>query len=320
MKFSRRRFLKGSAGAAAAGMAGASGSGRAGDDTPLARRPLGETGEKLSIVGLGGLVVAGVTQKHANNVVAKAYDNGVNYYDVAPTYGNAEQLLGPALKPYRDKAFLACKTQKRDAKGAREELENSLRHLKTDHVDLYQLHAIRDVEKDVKKAFAPGGAMETFLKAREEGKVRYLGFSAHSAEAALTALKEFRFDTILYPVNYTCHFQGQFDQRVVKAARERGAAVLCLKGLCRQRRKRGQERVYDKCWYEPITDEKESDMAFRWTLSQPVTAAVPPAAEPLFWRGLEIGQQFTPVTEEETDRLRKMTKGLRPLFTFDGEL
>jgi len=320
MKFSRRGFLKGTAGAAAAGMAGAGGSSQAGKDAQLARRPLGQTGERLSIIGLGGLVVAGVSQQHANNVVAKAYDSGVNYFDVAPTYGNAEERLGPALKPYRDRAFLACKTQKRDAKGAREELENSLRLLKTDHFDLYQLHAIRDVEKDVKRAFAPGGAMETFLKAREEGKVRYLGFSAHSAEAALTALEEFRFDTILYPVNYVCHFQGKFDQRVMKTARERGAAVLCLKGLCRQRRERGQKRVYEKCWYEPITDEQEGEMALRWTLSQPVTAAVPPAAESLFWRGLEIGQKFSPITDEETEKLQKMSKPLRPLFTFDGEV
>ncbi|MHB8971565.1 MAG: aldo/keto reductase [Pirellulaceae bacterium] len=121
------------------------------------------------------------------NFVAEAVDRGVNYFDVAPYYGNAQERLGPALQSYREKCFLACKTLERDAAGAAKELQRSLKLLKTDYFDLYQLHALMDVD-EVEEAFGPGGAMETILKAQQDGKVRYIGFSAHSEEAAHAAM------------------------------------------------------------------------------------------------------------------------------------
>ena len=150
----------------------------------IEKRSLGKTGEKISAIGFGGIVVMNATPEQSSNRVAEAIDFGVNYFDVAPTYGDAELKLGPALKPYRKDVFLACKTQERKKEGARKELEQSLKNLKTDHFDLYQLHAVTDL-KDVDTIFAKGGAMETFLEARNEGKVKYLGFSAHSVEAAM---------------------------------------------------------------------------------------------------------------------------------------
>ena len=105
-------------------------------------------------------------QDFANELVAKSYELGVNYYDVAPNYGNAQEKLGPALKPYRKNCFLACKTHMRDAKGAQANLEESLKLLQTDYFDLYQLHALSSVEQ-VEQAFAPGGAMETVVKAKK---------------------------------------------------------------------------------------------------------------------------------------------------------
>ena len=120
-------------------------------------------------------------------MVRQAYEAGVNYYDVAPTYGDAQQRLSPALEPFRKNVFLACKTAERSRQGSEKELNESLRLLRTDYLDLYQLHALTSKE-DLDKAFGPDGAMETFLKAKKEGKVRYLGFSAHSVEAALAAM------------------------------------------------------------------------------------------------------------------------------------
>ena len=136
---------------------------------------MGQTKEKLSIIGFGGMVVKDVTPKEAANFVAEAVDRGVNYFDVAPFYGNAQQRLGPALKPYRqmlpglqDPGTGCC----RGGKGT----QQSLKLLKTDHFDLYQLHALSDME-EVEQAFGPGGAMETILKAKQDGKIRYIGFS-----------------------------------------------------------------------------------------------------------------------------------------------
>ena len=112
------------------------------DEKIIPKRPPGKTGEELSIIGLGGVAVMKMPQPEVNYLVHEAIDRGINYVDVAPTYGNAEALLGPALRGYRDKIFLACKTQKRKKEEAAAELRQSLGRLETDHFDLYQFHAI----------------------------------------------------------------------------------------------------------------------------------------------------------------------------------
>ncbi len=162
-----------------------------------------KNGVKLSVIGFGGIVVVGMEQKEADRTVAKAFDRSINYFDVAPSYfnGEAEMKLGVALEPYRKWTFLACKTMARDAAGARKELEQSLDRMKTDHFDLYQFHAVSSLE-DVEKILAAGGAAETFLKAREEGKVRFLGASAHNAEAAISLMDRFQLDSVMFPVNF----------------------------------------------------------------------------------------------------------------------
>ena len=172
-----------------------------GSVAPLPRR-LYRNGIDLSIIAFGGIVVCGLSQQEASRRVAEAYDRGVNYFDCAPSYfdGEAEIKLGEALRPYRSKVFLAEKTTRRDAKGAREELERTLQRFHTDHVDLYQFHAVSSME-DVDKILAPAGAAETFLAARKEGKARHLGFSAHNAPAALRLMDALELDSVLFPVN-----------------------------------------------------------------------------------------------------------------------
>jgi aryl-alcohol dehydrogenase-like predicted oxidoreductase len=208
----------------------------------IPKRLLGKTGRKLSIIGFGGIVVANVTSLRAAGIVAEAVDKGINYFDVAPSYGDAELKLGPALKPFRSKCFLACKTGKRDKAGAKQELDNSLKNLKTDHLDLYQLHALIDIEKDVKAALAKDGAIQTFLEAKKQGIIDLIGFSAHSPQAALTAMREFDFDTILYPINFCCHFQGSFDQEVLAEAKKRNMGILALKAMAKQKWQNDEDR------------------------------------------------------------------------------
>ena len=149
---------------------------RAGTTKQLPLRAYGKSDVKLSVIGFGGYLLNGMKQEDANGVVAESIKYGVNYFDVAPTYGDAEARLGPALEPFRKDVFLACKTTQRKADKAAEELAASLKRLRTDHVDLYQLHALRDVAKDVDTVFGKGGAMEAFLEAKKRGQVRFLGF------------------------------------------------------------------------------------------------------------------------------------------------
>ena len=313
----RRQFLEGVLGGSATAMVTSFSCGPGGnsDLKAIPRRTLGRTGEKLSIIGFGGIVVMNEEQSVANDHVAKAFDRGINYFDVAPTYGNAQDKLGPALKPYRDRCFLACKTTQREKAGAEKELHESLEKMQTDFFDLYQLHAITTRE-DVETAFGPGGAMEVFLKAKEEGKVRFLGFSAHSEEAALLAMEKFEFDTTLFPINYVCWQEGHFGAAVVARAKEKQMGILALKALASTQIADGQEKPVEKCWYVPNTDESLQGLALRWTLSQGTTAAIPPGEPVLFWRAVELaaraGESLSP-TEEES--LESSAKVLTPLFS-----
>lgn len=280
----------------------------------LQRRPLGRTGEELSIIGFGGIVVMNAEPDQARERVREAIEAGVNYFDVAPTYGDAELKLGPALEPYRQEVFLACKTAERTREGAARELAQSLERLRTDHFDLYQLHGLSKME-DLETALGPGGAIETFLEAREKGQVRFLGFSAHSVEVALAAMDRFDFDTILFPFNYTLYFQANFGPQVLARAREKGMGCLALKALARQVWPEDADRAeYPKCWYQPVTHPKELELALRFTLSEPLTAAIPPGDERLFRQALKVAQDFRPLSEEERIALRVLSEGLTPIM------
>jgi aryl-alcohol dehydrogenase-like predicted oxidoreductase len=283
---------------------------------PIPRRRYKED-VTLSIVGFGGIVVVGQVQTEANREVARSVDRGVNYFDVAPTYGRgeAEEKLGIALQPYRNKTFLACKTQKRDAVGARQELENSLKVLKTNHFDLYQLHAMSKME-DVDTVLGKSGALETFLKAKEEGKVRFLGFSAHNEDVALRLLDEFPFDSVLFPINYVCMAQGHFGSRLLAKAKEKNVARLALKALAYTRWASKEEKNANnpKCWYKPINDLEHARQALRYTLSQDITAAIPPGDEKVYRIAEILAAQFTPLNTGEKEALLASSKNVTPIF------
>jgi len=281
----------------------------------LEKRSLGKTGEKLSMIGFGGIVVDKATPEQAAARVKEAIDHGVNYFDVAPTYGNAEEMLGPALEPYRKDVFLACKTQERKKEGARKELEQSLKYLRTDHFDLYQLHAVTSLE-DVDTIFGKGGAMEAFVQAREEGMVKYLGFSAHSVEAAMALMDGFDFDTILFPFNFATWYAGDFGPQVMQRAKEKEMGILALKAMAWRRWEEGEERTIDKTWYRPLTKPEEAKEGLRFTLSHPVTAAIPPGHEDLFSMALGLARDFSPMDDKEIEEIKKKAMMTEPLFRY----
>jgi predicted aldo/keto reductase-like oxidoreductase len=283
----------------------------------LERRPLGKTGEHLSILGFGGIVVMDATTEQASRRVDEAIEAGINYFDVAPSYGNAEDMLGPALEPHRKRVFLACKTQERTKAGSAAELERSLKKMRTDHFDLYQLHAVAK-PSDVKTILGPGGALETFVEARKSGKVRFLGFSAHSVEAALELIASFEFDTILYPVNYAVWHAGNFGPQVLEKAREKKMGILALKSLAKRPwpEGAGKDHPHPKCWYEPFDNPEEAMMGLRFTLSHPVTAAIPPGDEDIFKMAMGLAAKFTPLSEEETQTIKRKALGTPPLFRY----
>lgn len=307
----RRKFLGTAAAITATAASGA--------ESSLPRRPY-KNGIDLSIIAFGGIVVCGLPQQEASRRVADACGRGVNYFDCAPSYfnGEAETKLGEALRPYRNSVFLAEKTTRRDARGAREELEQTLRRFHTDHVDLYQFHAVGSME-DVDRILAPGGAAELFFAARKEGKVRHVGFSAHHAGAALRLMDALELDSVLFPVNVNAWENGGFGPQILAKAKAKGMARMALKALAFGKWPAGlkeSERKYPKCWYQPIDDRDLARQALRFTLNQEITAAVPPGDERIFDLALELATAPLPrLSAAEVAELKKKVSVLEPVFT-----
>lgn len=279
-------------------------------------RRLGRTGATVSIVGFPGLSMTRDPQETCNRALRQAIDAGVNYIDNAPAYGNGvcEERMGVALQGLnRDELFLACKTKRRDAEGCRQELERSLKRHKTDHFDLYQLHHLQFPE-EVEQALGPGGAMETILKAREQGKIRFIGFSAHTTKAALMALERFDFDTVMFPINYVELFSFGFGKEVLEKAQQKGAAVLAIKAISAGAWPPGMRRTR-RWWYRCEEQEEDLARALHFSLSQRgVVVAFCSAWFDLFEKTIAAAKRFKPISQEDVQRLQQRALQAHSLF------
>lgn len=311
----RRQFIKTAVATASFAVAGEL---HAAEAKPgaLPRRPFRDD-VTLPIIGFPGLCLNNLgTPEEAAKAVSRAFDEGIDYFDVAPAYGKSEQLMGPALEPYRKKCFLACKTKARTAEGAKAEMDRSLERLKTDHFDLYQLHCIVDPVKDVDAAFAKGGVMEYLEECKKSGKIRYIGFSAHTIEAATAALNRYPFDSMMLPVNFASFFKGEFGPSAVKLAAEKKTRIIAIKAFVRQTwpKDAPNRKDFPRLWYQPLSDPHEQDLGVRFSLSQGITAAIPPADQRFVWSGIEIARKFKPIEDAEQKELTALAESLDPLF------
>ena len=227
----RRTFLSTSA------AAGVSLSARAADTTPvkagdIPKRLFGKTGEKLTIIGQAGGRFPMINFEKAKAVTQRAYDLGINYFDCARIYwnGKSEEVYGAVLPPHRKNIFLTTKSPERSRKGAEADLEKSLRALKTDYLDLWQIHQVSEM-KEVDEIFAPGGAIEAFEAAKKAGKCRFIGFTGHhDPEVHLAMLKHYdKYDTILMPLNAADPSYLSFEKMVLPIAVERGMGIQAMK-------------------------------------------------------------------------------------------
>jgi uncharacterized protein len=186
---------------------------------------LGKTGLKVSELGFGGIPIIRLDEEAAVAVLRRAYESGITFYDTANAYRDSEQKIGRALGDVRDKVVLATKTLRRDAPGAVEQLDNSMRMMKTDYIDIYQLHQISQ-ERDWEAVTGPGGALEAVVKAKEQGKIRYIGVTSHSLSMAIRLVKTGLFSTIQFPFNF---IEDAAKDELHTAARERGMGILAMK-------------------------------------------------------------------------------------------
>jgi predicted aldo/keto reductase-like oxidoreductase len=277
-------------------------------------RAYGSTEIELSVIGFGGICVMDESAEDSARIVARAIDLGINYFDVAPQYGNAQEMLGPALEPYRNDVFLACKTLMRERDDALAEFERSLELLRTDRIDLYQLHAI-ETEEDADRVLAPGGALELFSELRDRGRISYIGFSAHNEDQAIRLLEAYPFDSVLFPINWIMWSTGRIGPRLIQTAQSRGTAVLALKSLAIRRWGDGETKTWPKAWYKPAESPEEVARGVRFTLSRPVTAAVSPGHEELLWAACDAADRFEPLTEDEERAIAEEARTVEPMFS-----
>jgi uncharacterized protein len=198
----------------------------------IPKRIFGKTGEKLTIVGQAGGRFPLCSYDDAKAITLRAYELGINYFDCARIYwgGKSEEVYGDVLPPFRKHIFLTTKSPQRSRKGAEEDLEKSLRALKTDYLDLWQIHQVSTME-EVHQIFAPGGAIEAFVAAKKAGKCRFMGFTGHhDPEVHLAMLKNYEpYDTILMPLNPADPAYLSFEKAVLPVAVERGMGIQGMK-------------------------------------------------------------------------------------------
>ena len=244
----------------------------------MEQRRLGRLGHQSSVLIYGAAALAEVDQPTADASIRLALDAGINHFDVAASYGDAELRLGPWMPEIRDRIFLATKTGVRDREGAWAQINHSLERLQTDHLDLIQIHAVGDTgELDL--VTRPGGALEAVARAREEGLAAAIGITGHGHQAPAThleALRRFPFDTVLSPLNYMLGQDPAYladYQALAAEVQAQDAGLMIIKAVARRNWPEPVEHGYTT-WYEPFDDQERIGAAVAWVLSHPEVTGI----------------------------------------------
>jgi predicted aldo/keto reductase-like oxidoreductase len=302
----RRDFLRLAAAATVApGVGCGHGGGMAAPEPTIPRRRLGSTGETVTLVGLGGWHMArpGLPEQDSVRLVRSAIDAGITFLDNCWDYngGESERRMGLALaEGYRERAFLMTKIDGRTREAAARQIDDSLRRLRTDRIDLMQLHEVIHPD-DPERAFRPGGAIEALAEARRAGKVRFVGFTGHKSPSFHLAMLDaadahgFRFDTVQMPLNVLdAHFDS-FERRVLPRLVEAGIAPIAMKPM-------GEGRIV----YEGIASAEE---CLRYAMSLPVSVVITGCESPeRVAQAARLAAGFRPMAEAEISRLLARTE------------
>ncbi|MEW6497471.1 MAG: aldo/keto reductase [Cyanobacteriota bacterium] len=269
--------------------------------TTMLERELGKTGVRVPIFGLGG---AGQTplswenrEKESVEIIERALELGIRYFDTAAEYGPSEDNMGKVLPPYREHLFLASKTSERDRDGAWRELERSLKRLKTDHLDLWQLHHV-SFDREIDEIFSKNGAIKAIEEAKAQKLIRFAGITGHhEPNIIIEGLRRYPFDTTLIPVNAAeKHHPRSFIRSVLPVAREKGVGVIAMK-----------VPAYGKLFKPGVLDGMHQ--ALGYTLSQPGVHCCVIAAENVaqLESNVEVARAFQPLNEAALAQIEQRT-------------
>jgi aryl-alcohol dehydrogenase-like predicted oxidoreductase len=282
-------------------------------------RPLGEIGHDSTVLTFGAVALNYLPQEEANELVEDTLARGVNHFDVAPTYGDAEVKLAPKLGEHREEIFLGCKTQERTYNGAWGELHKSLERLDTDHIDLYQFHAVTGYDEletivgDGEGANGPDpGALAAFKDAKQEGLIDHIGLTSHGDPSLIrTAIKEIdELETVMFPMNYTLASKDgpEYDYgAVLDLAKERNMGALGIKGFAKEPwpptdELPEDERPYDT-WYRPYDTREEIEECLRFALSRGMTSITNAGDPELVPMILDAAAEFEELDQGEQEEL-----------------
>jgi aryl-alcohol dehydrogenase-like predicted oxidoreductase len=276
-------------------------------DMAIPTRILGRTGQLVTRLGLGGEGVLRTFghDKDAYALVNRALDLGITYCESARAYSGSEAYYGKALGERRNDIFLASKSHNRDKKSALAHLHETLTNMKTDHLDLWQVHDVRDAG-DIAAIFGPGGAIEAFVEAKQQGKTRFIGVTGHHDPSIIRqCIEQFDFDTVLMPVNPAEQKYKSFIASVLPLARENNMGIIGMKVYLRG-------SVSSLAWYTGM------EPFLRFALSQPITSVVIGCDNiAQLEQNVDFASSFEPMTQEEQqDLIRKVSPFARQLMYY----
>jgi aryl-alcohol dehydrogenase-like predicted oxidoreductase len=283
----------------------------------IALQPFGRTGHESTRILFGAAAIGNVSQDEADQTMELIREHGINHIDTAASYGDAELRLGPWMETHREEYFLATKTGERTRAEAYAEIGRSLERLRTDRLDLIQLHNLVD-EDEWQTAFSSGGVLEAVVQAREEGLVRFVGVTGHGVTVAaqhLRSLEEYPFDSVLLPYNFPMSRNASYIaafEALVAVCAERGVAVQTIKAITRG--PWGYHEPAANTWYEPLTDQDAIDIAVGWVLGRDGVFLNTVGDIHILPKVIDAAERFTQRPSEEQMVELEAAFGLEPLF------
>ena len=286
----------------------------------IPRIQFGRTGHASTRIIFGAYALSKATQAEANQILEILLEYGINHIDTAPMYGNAEKRIGPWMKEHREDFFLATKSRRRTYEGAWNDLQKSLSQLEVNQIDLWQMHGLTN-PVGWERAMGSEGALEAFIKARDEGLVRFLGVTGHGSKVPAVhkrSLERFNFDTVLMPYNYLQMQNSRYDatfNELIELCRERKVAVQTIKAIAR-RPWGTRPKTFNTYFYEPLETQEAIDKATHWALGLSDSFVITAGDMQIFPKILDAATRFEKRPSDLEMQAQVQEIGIEPVFSY----